>query len=217
MVCVAFAFAAPQCFFACVMTRKKGKRPNCRRRRHRRSQKATDRRRLRRGERRRRALRGLLARRPVRRVLVATAAKIIVQVDVPEALALAVLRDAALYIAHRVHRTPAQAFRPEGTPNVKPPGQHHMCSHKSWVVYQLATVYLTLSGHCLHEGRQLPYALVQGFVRPWWVWPTCLTSYVGMFCCSFRHDLDPWGAAHCRVFPACFGVRACVVSFCAKS
>ena len=148
------------------MTRKKGKRRNRGRRRHRRSQEATDRRRLQGGERLRRALRGLLARRPVHRVLLATAAKIFFRVDVPEALAPAVLRDAALDIARRLHGTPAQAFRLEGTHNVKPPGQHHMCSHKWRVVYQLGTVYLTLSRHCLHEGRHLPYVIVQGSLRP---------------------------------------------------
>ena len=65
----------------------------------------------------------LLARRPVRRGMLATAAKILFQVDVAETLAPAVLWDAALNIARRLHGTPAQAFIPEGTPNVKPPGQ----------------------------------------------------------------------------------------------
>ena len=74
------------------------------------------------GERLHRALRELLARRPVRRVLLGIAAKIFFRVDVPEALAPAVLRDAALDIARRLHRAPAQAFRPEGTRNLKPPG-----------------------------------------------------------------------------------------------
>ena len=54
----------------------------------------------------------------MRRVLLATAVKIFFPVDVPEALAPAVLRDPALDIARRLHGTPAQAFRPEGTPNV---------------------------------------------------------------------------------------------------
>ena len=62
------------------------------------------------------SLRGLLPRRPVRRVLQATAVKISFQVDVPAALAPVVLRDAALDIARCLHRTPAQAFRPEGIP-----------------------------------------------------------------------------------------------------
>ena len=104
------------------MTRKKGNKRNRGRHRHRRSQEATARRRLQGGERLRRALRGLLARRPVRRVLLGTATKIFFRVDVPEALAPAVLRDAALDIARRLHGTPTQAFRPEGTPNVKLPG-----------------------------------------------------------------------------------------------
>ena len=127
---------------------------------------ATVRRRLQGRELLRRALRGLLVRRPVRRVLLATAAKIFFQVDIPEALAPAVLRDATLDIARRRHGTPAQTFCPEGTPNVKTTGQHHLCSHKWRVVYQLGTVHLTMSRHCLHEGRYLPYVFVQGSVRP---------------------------------------------------
>ena len=55
---------------------------------------------------------------------------------------------------------------PRGAPNVKPPGQHHLCSHKWRVVYQLGTVHLTISRHCLHEGRHLPYVFVQGSLRP---------------------------------------------------
>ena len=100
--------------FTRVMTRKKGKKRNRGRRRHRRSQEANARRRLQGGERLRRA-RGLLARRPVRWVLLGTAAKIFFNTDVPEALAPAVLRDAALDIARRPHGKPAQALRPEGT------------------------------------------------------------------------------------------------------
>ena len=95
-----------------------------------------------------------------------TAAKIFFQVDFPEALAPAVLRDAALDMARRLLGKPAQAFRPEGTPNVKPPGQHHMCSYKWRVVYQLGSVHLTMSRHCLHEGRHLPNVFVQGSLRP---------------------------------------------------
>ena len=91
------------------------------------------------GERLRRALRGLLARRPVRRVLLASAVKIFFHVDIPEPLAPAVLQDAVCDIARRLHDEPAQAFRPEGTPNVKRTGQHHMCSHKWRVVYGLGT------------------------------------------------------------------------------
>ena len=118
------------------------------------------------GERLRGALRGLLACWPVRRVLLASAAKSFFQVDIPEALAPAVLRDATFDIARRLPGQPAQAFRPEGILNVKPTGQHHMCSHKWWVVYQLGTVYLMISRHCLHEGRHLPYVFVQGSLRP---------------------------------------------------
>ena len=81
-------------------------------------------------------------------------------------LAPAVLRDAALDIAQRLHGAPTQAFCPEGTPNVKPPGQHHLCSYKWRVVYLLGTVYLTLSRHCRHEGRHLPYVFVQGSLLP---------------------------------------------------
>ena len=83
----------------------------------------------------------------MRRVLLATAAKLSFQVDVPEALTPTVLWDAALHIARRLNGRPAQAFRPEGTPNVKPPGQHHMCSDKWRVVYQLGTVHLMISRH----------------------------------------------------------------------
>ena len=96
------------------------------------------------------SLRELLARRPVRRVLLASAVKIFFQVDIPEPLAPAVLRDAACDIARRLHGKLAQAFRPQGTPNVKPAGQHHMCSHKWRVVHGLGTVYLTLSRHSMH-------------------------------------------------------------------
>ena len=121
------------------MTQKKGKKRNRGRHRHRRSQEATARRRLQGGERLRRALHGFLARRPVRRVLLSTAAKIFFRTNVPEALAPAVLRHAALDIARRLHGKPAQAFRPEGTPSVKPPGQHHLCCHKWRVEYPLGT------------------------------------------------------------------------------
>ena len=71
-----------------------------------------------------------------------------------------------LDIARRLHGAPIKAFGPEGTPNVKPPGRHHVCSHKWRVVYPLGTVYLTLSRHYLHEGRHLPYVFVQGTLRP---------------------------------------------------
>ena len=107
-------------------------------------------------------LRGLLARRPVRRVLLVTAVKIFFQTDIPEALAPAVLQAAACDVALRLHGEPAQAFRPGGTPNVKPTGQHHLCSHKWRVEYELGAVYLTISRHSLHEGRRLPYVFVQG-------------------------------------------------------
>ena len=118
------------------------------------------------GERLGRALRGLLARRPVRRVLLASVVKIFFQVDVLEPLAPAVLRDAACGIVRRLHGEPARAFCPEGTPNVKPAGQHHMCSHKWRVVYGLGTVYLTISRHNMQQGRRMPYVFVQGSVRP---------------------------------------------------
>ena len=58
-----------------------------------------------------RALRGLLARRPVRRVLLGSAAKIFFQIDVPEALAPAVLQDAACDIARRLHGEPTHGER----------------------------------------------------------------------------------------------------------
>ena len=112
----------PQSFFAPVMVGNEGKRRNPGRHRHRRSPAATARRRLRGGERLRGALRGLLARRPVRRVLLATDVKIFFHVDVPEALEPVVLRGAAFDIVGRLQGRPAQAFRPEGTPNIKPPG-----------------------------------------------------------------------------------------------
>ena len=97
------------------MAQKKGKRRNHGRRRLLRSPAATARRRMRGGERLRRAFRGLLARQPVRRVLVAWAAQIFFQVDIPEALAPAVLRDAAFATARRLHGEQAQPFRFEGT------------------------------------------------------------------------------------------------------
>ena len=156
----------PRCFSAPVMARKRGKRRNRGRPAHRRSPAVVAQRRMRGGERLDRALRGLLARRPVRCVPLASAVKIFFQVDIPEPLAPAVLRDAACDIARRLHGEPAQAFRPEGTPNVKPTGQHHMCSHKWRVVYGLGTVYLTISRHIMHQGRHMPYVFGQGSVRP---------------------------------------------------
>ena len=120
--------------FCCVpaMARKTGKRCNRGRRTHRRSRAAggecgwgaLD-----------RALCGLLARRPLRRVLLASAAKIFFHVDIPEPLAPAELRDVACDIARRLHGEPTQAFHPEGTLDVKPVGQHHMCSHKFSPIY----------------------------------------------------------------------------------
>ena len=78
--------AVPHSFFAPVKARNKGKRRNHGRRQHRRSPAATARRRLQGGECLRGAVRGLLARRPVRRVLLATAAKIFFEVNVPRPL-----------------------------------------------------------------------------------------------------------------------------------
>ena len=116
-------------------------------------------------ERMERVLRGLLARRPVRCVLLASAAKIFFHIDIPEALAPAAPRDAACDVARRLHGGPAQAFRPEGSPNVKPTGQHHMCSRK-WRVVWMGTVYLTLIRHSLHEGTRMPHVFMQGLLRP---------------------------------------------------
>ena len=65
-----------------------------------------------------------------------------------------------------LRRARAPAFHPEGGPNVKPPGQNHMCSHKWQVVYGLGTVYLTLSPHRMYQGKRMPYIFVQGLVRP---------------------------------------------------
>ena len=135
----------PSFFFAAllllpVMTKRKGKRCDWGRRTHRRSPAAVARRHIRGGERLRMALRGLLARHPVPRVLLASTVKVFFQVDIPGHLAPAVLRDAACDIARRLHGAPAQAFRPEGTPNVKPLDQNHMCSHKWRVVYSLGRV-----------------------------------------------------------------------------
>ena len=76
------------------------------------------------------------------------------------------LQDAPLDIVRRLHGKPAQAFLPGGHPGVKPPGQHHLCCHKWRVEYPLGTIYLTLSRHCLHEGRHPPYVFVQGSLRP---------------------------------------------------
>ena len=145
-----------------VMTKRKGKRRNRGRRKHRRSQGALARRRLRGGERLRRALRGLLARRPVRRVLLASAVKIFFQVDIPGRLAPVVLRAAACEIAWRLHGTPTQPFRPEGTPNVKPPDQSHMCAHKWWVEYELGTVYPTLSQYRMYPRVNNPTKKARG-------------------------------------------------------
>ena len=77
-----------------------------------------------------------------------------------------VLRDAACDIARHLHGEHARAFHPEGTPNVKPAGEHHMCPHKWRMVYGLGMVYMTISRHRLHEGRRLPYVFVQGSVWP---------------------------------------------------
>ena len=124
------------------------------------------------------------------------------------------LRDAACDIAW--HGEPAQAFRPEGTPNVKPTGQHHMCSHKWRAVYGLGTVYMTISRHSLHEGRCLPYVFVQGSLQP--VVGTArlfdpgVTDCVGVYC--MRDDMNQThGERHTVELFACFGVCACVLSF----
>ena len=107
----------PQFFSVPVMARKRGKRRYRGLRTQRRSQAAVARSRMRGGERLDSALRGPLARRPVHRVL-ASAVKIFFQVDIPEPLAPAVLRDATCDITRRLHSEPVHAFRPKGTPNV---------------------------------------------------------------------------------------------------
>ena len=172
------------------------------------------------GERLRRAICGLLARRLVRRVLLGSPAKNFFHVDIPEALAPAVLRDAALDIVRRLYGELAQAFHPKGTPNVKPTGQHHMCSHKWRVVYKLGTVFLTVSRYCLHHGRHLPCAFVQGFLRPVvgvaHLFDPQGTSCVGMLCCRVGMN-QTHGERHTVELFVCFVVRACVLSFCAKS
>ena len=111
----------PQCFFAPVMARKKGKRRNHGRRLHRRSPAAATLRLLRGGERLRGALRGLLARQPVRRVLLAMAAKTLFQVDVPEALAPAALRDTARHCA-MLARSACPGLPPRGHPECQATG-----------------------------------------------------------------------------------------------
>ena len=64
------------------------------------------------GERLDRASRGLQARRQVGRVLLASGVNIVFWVDIPEALAPAVLRDAACDIARRA----CPSFPPQGHP-----------------------------------------------------------------------------------------------------
>ena len=95
-----------------------------------------------------------------------------------------------------------------------------MCSHKWRVVYQLGTVHLTICRHCLHEGRHLPYVFVQGSPRPVvgvaHLFDPQGTSYVGMFRCRVGMNQTHGGRHTVELF-ACFGVRACVPSFCAKS
>ena len=101
---------------------------------------------------------------PVAQYNVLLAVKVFFQVDIPGLLAPAVLRDAACDIAQRLHGAPAQAFSPEGTPNIKPPARNHMCSHKWWVVYSLGMVYLTLNQLRMYQGKRMPYLFVQGSV-----------------------------------------------------
>ena len=92
------------------------------------------------------------------------------------------LRDAACDIARHLRGEPAQAFRPEGTPNAKPAGRHHMCSHKWRVVHGFGMVYMTLIRHNMHRGRRMPYVFLQGarhivelFVC---FWCLCLCGFV---------------------------------------
>ena len=72
-----------------------------------------------------------------------------------------------------LHGALAQAFRLEGTPNVKPPDQNHMCSHKWRVMYGLNTVYLTLSQYRMYQGKRMPYLFGQRLrlrtLLVWWL------------------------------------------------
>ena len=108
----------PQFFSAPVMARKRGKRRNRGRRQHRRSPAAVARRRMRGGERLDRALCGLVACRLVRRVLLVSGVKIFFQVDIPKALAPAVLRDAAWDIVRCLHGEPGYAIAPNNSSNL---------------------------------------------------------------------------------------------------
>ena len=102
----------------------------------------------------------------MRRILLASGVKVFLQVDILRHLAPAVLREAACDIVRHRHGALAQAFRPEGTPNVKPPDQNHMCSHKWRVVYCLGTVYVTVSQYRIYQGKRMPCLFVQGSVGP---------------------------------------------------
>ena len=112
-------------------------------------------------ERLRRGIQGLYACGPVRCVLLVSAVKIF-QVDIPRRVAPAVLDAAACDITQGLHGARAQAFRPEGTSNVKPLGQSHMCSHKWLVVCDLGTVYLTLGQYRPYQGKGMPCIFVSG-------------------------------------------------------
>ena len=124
-------------------------------------------------------------------------------------------------IPRRLHGTPAQAFCPEGTCNVKPTGQHHLCCHKWRVAYPVGTVFLTLSRHCLHEGRHPPnmYSCKAPCGR-WSAWPTCLickgqalwVCFAAIFGMTQTH-----GGRHTSSLSSLFRC-ACLCAFvCAKS
>ena len=130
------------------------------------------------------------------------------------------LPDALCDIARCLHGERAQAFRPDGTPNVKLVGQHHMCSHKLRVVYGLGTVYLTLSRQSLHRGRRMPYVFVQGSARPV-VGVARLFDPLSAFQCVYVmrygwHEPHPRGRGTLSKCWSAFGVSACVLWFFAK-
>ena len=95
-----------------------------------------------------------------------------------------------------------------------------MCSHKWRVMYELGPVYLMMSKHSLHEGKCLPYVFVQGSLRPVadvaHLFFLRVTYSVGIFCIRNGKNQTHGGRHTVELF-ACFGIRACLLSFWAKS
>ena len=154
------------------MVKRKRKRARGRRggRPHRRSGQAAARRWARAQEQVREVRSRRLAWCPVRRVILGTQARLIFAQLCVEWVAPALLQAAAVDLAARLRASPDQATL-RGNPDVKVPGQRHLCCHCWRMVVEGeggGVVYLSLSSHHRGGGVSLPYIWLQGIPAVVW-------------------------------------------------